>query len=67
MQFLTVREAAKQLHVGVHFIYRLLWDEKLIAHKEDKRWLISLDSVKARQARQQQRQQQKEARWQMNP
>jgi excisionase family DNA binding protein len=46
--FMSVRAAAERLQVNMQFVYLLIWNRKLTAHKEGNRWLISESSVAAR-------------------
>jgi excisionase family DNA binding protein len=41
-------EAARRLGVGLDYLYGLLWTGKLEAHKVNKQWRVSADSVEAR-------------------
>jgi excisionase family DNA binding protein len=45
---MTAIEAARKLGVGLDYLYGLLWTGKLEAHKVNKKWLVSADSVEAR-------------------
>ncbi len=46
--FLSVREAAKALGVGVGWVQSMIWDGTLPAEKVGKRWRITYEAVEAR-------------------
>ena len=48
---LSAIEAARQLHVGLDYLYSLLWTGKLEGKKVDSRWVIPADAVEARKRR----------------
>jgi excisionase family DNA binding protein len=45
---LSAVEAAKQLGVGLDYLYSLLWTGKLYGKKIGKRWRIPADAVETR-------------------
>ena len=45
---LTPAEAARKLGLGLDYIYLLIWSGKLLAIKEDGRWLIPLAAIEQR-------------------
>jgi len=47
-QELTTREAAQCLHVGIDWLYRMMWTGGLPATKRQGRWFISKEAVEDR-------------------
>jgi excisionase family DNA binding protein len=45
---LTVRQAARRLGIRIDGVYALLWAGKLVARKQDGRWLVSAADVEKR-------------------
>jgi excisionase family DNA binding protein len=43
-------EAARELGVGLDYLYSLLWTGKLKARKEGKRWRVSSEAVELRKS-----------------
>lgn len=47
---MTPRQAATELQVRLDYLYKLLWDETIPAHKVDGRWVLDRRDVEAYQA-----------------
>ena len=45
---LSIQEAARSLGITLQHTYALVWAGRLIARKEDGKWLVSADAVGAR-------------------
>ena len=45
VEFLSPREAAIRLHIGLNAVYALLWAGKLQATRSDNRWQIPYSAV----------------------
>jgi len=43
--FISPREAAKQLHISLNATYAAVWAGRLRAEKRDGKWLISVEAV----------------------
>jgi excisionase family DNA binding protein len=41
-------EAARTLDIGLDYLYGLIWTGKIVAHKVENRWRVSMASVEAR-------------------
>jgi excisionase family DNA binding protein len=41
-------EAARILGVGLDYLYRLIWSNKIVARKVENRWRVSTASVESR-------------------
>ena len=48
VEFLSPREAAIRLHIGLNAVYALLWAGKLQATRSDNRWQIPCSAVEDR-------------------